>query len=202
METTTLAERYLTFGEESRKLLTPKAVELLIDTFNKVYPGICDFFNNGEIRDVVFEVDPNHGLPGLITVIEWTEIMDDDDVLIERREEILENNKIKFNPNDDIFKKEPMDIDFITHELIHVAQNYGLIKCPNWITEGLADYGRAKFGLYNTGWNIPKFIINRSDKNYELGYTVTAGLFIWIEENINETFCKDLNNTIKSERYL
>jgi len=192
MEKTTLADKYLTFSEESKKSLHPKAVELLIDTFNKVYPGICDFFNNGEIRHVVFETDSNCVNPHHIMVVE-------DDRLIT-------GNIIKFNPNNQIFQKQPYDIDFMTHELVHVAQpdkywhndNY-----PMWITEGLADYGREKFGLNNkaTGWSITKVTGKKSKRLYEQGYTIAAGFFIWIEKNIDETLPKDLNEAMKSGRY-
>jgi len=39
-----IVEKYLNFPEPT-KHLTPEVAELLIDTFEKVYPGICDFFN-------------------------------------------------------------------------------------------------------------------------------------------------------------
>lgn len=205
MEKTTLADKYLTFSEESKKLLNPEAVELLIDTFNKVWCGICDFFNNGEILNVVFEPDPDFGSPGLITVFNTitTTVTDDEtgEIISEEKSiNIIENNRIKFNPNDQIFKHQPMDIDFITHELIHVAQNFKLESCPSWITEGIADYGREKFGINNKngGWSIPKYM---ECQKYTDGYRVTAAFFIWLEENIAENFVKDLNNTIKDDKY-
>ena len=205
MEKTTLADKYLTFSEESKKLLKSGAEELLIDTFNKVWCGICDFFNNGEIREVVFEADPNCGSPALITVFTTTIITTTDDdtgevISEEKIFNIIENNKIKFNPDDQIFKNQSMDIDFITHELVHVAQNYNLESCPSWITEGIADYGREKFGLNNknAGWWLPKY--EKYQKHTD-GYRVTAAFFIWIEKNIDVNFVKDLNNTIKASKY-
>lgn len=187
MQNMTLADKYLTFSEESKKLLNPETVELLIDTFNKVYLGICDFFNNGEIRNVVFEPDPK--FTGIGVLVEF-----DDDTRI-----ITANNTIKFSPHDKVFEKE-WDIDWITHELVHVAQNYGL-EYPMWANEGLADYGREKFGLYNkkVGWKIWRELSNK--RTYKVGYAITAGFFIWIEKNIDATFSKDLNDTIKLGKY-
>lgn len=172
MENKSIADKYLTFSGESKSLLDPKTAELLVDTFDKVYLGICDFFNSGEPRNVVYTVDPEYD--GIAATAD---------------------NQIFVNP--EWFKKNPWDIDCMTHELIHVAQNYGYAECPFWICEGLADYGRAKFGLYNkeTHWAIPKYSENHSYKN---GYGVTAAFFIWIEENIDASLPKDLNNTIKS----
>jgi len=176
---TTLADKYLTFSEESKKLMDEKTVELLIDTFNKVYTDICDFFNNGELRNVVYIADPNY--EGIACTAD---------------------NKIIFNP--EWFRKSPWDIDCITHELVHVVQQYGYENnYPSWVCEGLADYGRAKFGLYNekVGWGIPKIIGSKNKINYKSGYTIAAGFFIWIEKNIDTTFSKNINNTLKSGKY-
>jgi hypothetical protein len=197
MEKKTLADKYLTFSEESKKLLPPKAVELLINTFNKVYPKICDFFSNGEILNVILTAKPEHGiLPSqFVLVISKT----DYGVEVEKWEE----QHIEFSSHDQIFQSPPYyDIDFITHELVHVAQN-SKYEYPIWINEGLADYGRAKFGLYNekAGWCIPKVTGNKNKKQYQQGYVWAAGFFIWIEENIDVTLPQDINNTIKKGKY-
>jgi len=52
-----IADKYLTFGE-SRNLISEETVELLIDTFDKTYEGICNFFNHGELRPVEYIIDP------------------------------------------------------------------------------------------------------------------------------------------------
>jgi len=196
MEQTTLAEKYLTISDESKKLLNPEAVDKLIDTFNKIWYEICGFFNNNEIRNVVLEADLNWNQPpSLIT------ITDDDDG------SMIENNKIKINPNDIICENGVWSVDWLTHELVHVAQDYQYGNSgyyPNWIVEGLADYGGAKFvSLYKkeADWYIPKITGNKNKKQYELGYRIAAGFFVWIEKNIDAILPKDLNNTIKSKKY-
>ena len=169
-----LSEKHLTFGE-SKKYLSEEHVRLLIDTFDKVYKDICDFFNGGEIRPVEYVIDPDYDGVAYTT---W--------------------RKVVLNPR--WLEQHPWDIDCMTHELIHVAQNYKGVECPFWVCEGLADYGRAKFGIYNKegGWALPKY----SDKQkYTDGYRVTAAFFLWIEENIDPTLPKDLNDTVKAGKY-
>ena len=201
MEKTTLADKYVTFSEESKKLLHPELIEVMSDTFNKVYPGICNFFNNGEIRNVVFEADPNHGFPSLTTTI-TTIVEDDDNGVVIKTETKIENNTIKFNPNDIVCKGGIWDVGWMIHELIHIAQDYKYYEgnYPSWIVEGLADYGTEKVGLYNkeSSWRIRQISNN---KNYEIGYTIAAGFFIWIEKNIDATLPKNLNNTMKLGKY-
>jgi hypothetical protein len=194
MEKTTLADKYLTFSEESKKLLPQKAVELLIDTFNKVYADICDFFNNGELLNVIITAKPEHG----ILPCQFVLLISKTDYGVEVAK--WEEQHIEFSSYDGIFHKEPYDIDFITHELVHVAQN-SKYEYPMWINEGLADYGRAKFGLNNekTGWKLSKQISN--NRTYKMGYGIAADLFTWIEKHIDETLPKHLNNTIKSGKY-
>lgn len=197
MKSIAIADKYLTFSEESKKLLSLEAIELMIDTFNKVWRGICDFFNNGELRKVVLDADSNYsGIAKMITII----ITDDDDGAIISRE----NNTIKFNPHEIICEKGLGRINWMPHELVHVAQDYQYGNSgnyPSWIVEGLADYGQEKFGLYNKegNWRIPRLISNK--RTYEIGYTITAGFFIWIEKNVDASFAKDLNNTVKSGKY-
>lgn len=117
---------------------------------------------------------------------------------------VIENNKIIFNPNDAIFHKKPYNIDFITHELVHVAQDYAYGNSgyyPQWIVEGLADYGRAKFGIYNKESNWSLFKVLSNNKNYEFGYTIAGGFIAWLEKYTNTPFAKELNKIMKSGRY-
>lgn len=138
----TLAEKYLTFSGESKRLMNEKTVELLIDTFNKVYADICDFFNNGELLDVIYTAKPNYEHVAAQFVYIVSKV--DYGVIVETREE----QHIVFDPEKCFGKKEnpSWNADAITHELVHVAQN-SKYEYPVWINEGLADYGRAKFVL-------------------------------------------------------
>jgi len=169
-----IADKYLTFGE-SRNLISEETVELLIDTFDKTYEGICNFFNHGELRPVEYIIDPEY--KG-VAYTNWS--------------------KVVLNP--EWIKNHPWDIDCMTHELVHVAQNYANVKCPFWVCEGLADYGREKFGLYNKegNWALPKY---SEKQKYTDGYRVSAAFLLWIEKNVDSTLPKDLNDTVKAGKY-
>ena len=96
----TLTEQYL-LGFENKELLDPGLVEMIIDAFNKNYKEISDFFNYGEIRPVTYVVDPDYdGVAATYTHIP----------------------KVVMNPA--YYAHHVFDADSMTHELVHVAQNY------------------------------------------------------------------------------
>ncbi|MCD9020031.1 basic secretory family protein [Parachryseolinea silvisoli] len=77
----------------------------------------------------------------------------------------------------------PEDIDVVTHEVMHVAQAYPWERCPAWLTEGIADYARYKYGVDNSGagWSLPSY---RIGQHYMQGYRVAARFLVWMEERI------------------
>ncbi|WP_432326268.1 basic secretory protein-like protein [Mucilaginibacter sp. P25] len=77
--------------------------------------------------------------------------------------------------------KHPGDIDVVTHEVMHIVQAYGNSDGPGWLTEGIADYARFKFGVDNAGakWALPAF---KSTQNYDNAYRVTARFLVWAEK--------------------
>lgn len=46
-------------------------------------------------------------------------------------------------------RKKPQDLDVITHEVMHIVQAYPNNSGPGWLTEGIADYVRYKYGNDN-----------------------------------------------------
>lgn len=200
----TLTEQYL-LGFENKELLDPGLVDLILDAFEKNYKEICDFFNYGEIRPVTYVVDPNYeGVAATYTHIP----------------------KVVMNPA--YYKNHIFDADSMTHELVHVAQNYWVERkdsdkprkkwsemtdeekaeirriheeqMPGWLTEGLADYGRDRFGIYNDkdGWKLPKY---NSKQSYTDAYRVTAAFIKWAEENITPNLAYQLNDMLKKHTY-
>lgn len=200
----TLAEEYLTF--EGANLLDPKLVSMITEAFNRNYKEICDFFNYGELRKVKYVVDPEY--KGIAAT--YTEIA-----------------KVVMNP--EYYNQHTADADSMTHELVHVAQNYWHspkeddekphkkweelteeeqaeirrlheLHRPGWLTEGLADYGRDRFGVFNAeaGWKLPSY---REGQNYTDAYRVTAAFLKWVEQNGFPTLSYDLNDRLKKETY-
>ena len=97
-------------------------------------------------------------------------------------------------------------IDCLTHELTHVAQEgyntgYGGEDTDDngsWIVEGMTDYSRYVFGEYPDGFALPAYSKSQS---YTDSYRVTARFFVWIEENICPTFAEQMNDALRTERY-
>lgn len=80
----------------------------------------------------------------------------------------------------DWFAKHPHDLGLFTHELTHLVQAYPNSN-PGWLTEGIADYARHKFGpKEQPGWSLPRRL--RPDQSYKNSYGVTAKFLVWLEE--------------------
>ncbi|WP_233268787.1 basic secretory family protein [Mucilaginibacter lacusdianchii] len=96
--------------------------------------------------------------------------------------------------------KYPGDIDVVTHEVMHIIQNYGNGAGPGWLTEGTADYIRFKFGVDNkgAGWKLPYF---KPSQNYDNAYRITARFLVWIEKNIKPDFVKSFDAQLRSHTF-
>jgi hypothetical protein len=95
----------------------------------------------------------------------------------------------------------PWDVDSVgAHEMMHVTQGYTASNNPGWAVEGMADYARYKYGLYNAqaGWSLPAY---SSSQHYTDAYRVTARFFVWIEQRIRPTIMDELNGTMKAGTY-
>jgi hypothetical protein len=95
----------------------------------------------------------------------------------------------------------PYDVDGCgTHELMHTAQSYTSGNNPGWAVEGLADYARYKYGLYNSpaGWSLPAY---SSSQSYTNSYRVTARFFVWLENKVRATILLELDDTMKAGAY-
>lgn len=202
----TLAEEYLTF--EGTQKLDAGLVGMIIEAFNRNYKEICDFYNYGKLRKVTYVADP--GYDGIAAT--YTEIA-----------------KVVMNPA--YYNQHTKDADSLTHELVHVAQDYRYspeddgedgephkkwedlteeekagrrrlheLRMPGWLTEGLADYGRDRFGVFNAeaGWKLPAY---REGQNYTDAYRVTAAFLKWAEANGFPTLAYDLNDRLKKGTY-
>lgn len=76
----------------------------------------------------------------------------------------------------------PTDVDCCTHELFHVVQSaFGGKQAPSWIVEGLADWARNRYGLFNkdTGWTLG--VPPSPGARYTDGYQTTGRFFVWME---------------------
>jgi hypothetical protein len=145
----------------------PVTQQKLTDAFFTVYPQEVKRFNKNAAKKIVFIIDPSYD--GVAAA---------------------NNNIIRCNPG--WMKAHPEDIDVITHEAMHIVQDYHTGNTPGWLTEGIADYVRYKYGVNNEkgGWQLPAV---KPDHHYTSAYRVTARFLAWVEENYDKKIVDKLN---------
>jgi len=164
----------LTF-ESNYAQLDPKLKERLIETFFVVYPKLAKEYNPNTLKSVKFKVDTAYkGVAATANgVVTYSSVWMD---------------------------KHPEDIDVVTHEVMHIVQDYGNSVGPGWLTEGIADYARYKFGVDNAGakWNLPAL---KTEHHYQNSYRITARFFAWIEKNIKAGTIKAVDASLRNHSY-
>jgi hypothetical protein len=155
--------------------IDPAVQQSLIDTYFEIFPVLIKTFNKKTTKSVVFVTDTAYG-----GVAEAS------------------GNRILFSTK--YFKAHPTDIDVVTHETMHLVQGYGYSAGPVWLTEGIADYVRYKYGVDNVGskWYLPAF---NSKQHYTNSYRVTARFFVWLEKNVKPGLIADLDVLLRAHQY-
>jgi len=146
----------------------------LAETFFQVYPEEMQRFNPHSAREVTLFIDSAyHGVAGTL------------------------NDTIHFDPA--YLRKFPADIDVVTHEAMHVVQAYPE-GSEGWLTEGIADYARYKYGVDNAaaGWALPRFTV---DQKYTDGYRTAARFLVWLEKHISPTIVDKLDELLREGAY-
>jgi hypothetical protein len=147
----------------------------MIQTFFKVYPLLMKEYNDTAATEVDFVIDTGyHGVAATA------------------------RRKIMYSPV--YFKSNPGDIDVVTHEAMHIIQNYRRRSGPGWLTEGIADYVRYKFGVDNSGagWTLPEY---KSTHKYTDSYRITARFLAWLEKHENQGIVKKLDSALRGGTY-
>ncbi|MEO6914861.1 MAG: basic secretory protein-like protein [Chitinophagaceae bacterium] len=147
----------------------------MIETFFKVYPQLMKEYNPASATTVNFVIDTAY--KGVAAT---------------------GGGKIVFNP--EWFKKHPGDIDVVTHEVMHIVQDYGRSGGPGWLTEGIADYVRFKYGVNNPGanWSLTEF---KPTQNYNNSYRITARFLHWMETHGNKGLVKKLDANLRAHTF-
>lgn len=147
----------------------------LVKTFYIVYPKLAAEYNPGTLKEVKMAVD---------TAYKGVAATADGKVTIASS----------------WLHKRPEDIDVVTHEVMHIVQDYGESVGPGWLTEGIADFARNKFGVNNAAakWSLPEF---KSTQNYDNAYRVTARFLFWIEEKVKPGIVKELDSQLRKHIY-
>ncbi|RYU90333.1 secretory protein [Mucilaginibacter terrigena] len=147
----------------------------LISTFFTVYPKIVKEYNTKSLKTVNFFIDTAYN--GVAAT---------------------DNGRVVFSVA--YMTKHPNDIDVVTHEVMHIAQNYGDFNGPGWLTEGIADYVRNEHGVANAaaGWKLPDY---KPFSSYENAYRVTARFLLWIETKVKKGVVKNLDSQMRDRTY-
>lgn len=153
----------------------PQLKQRLIETFFTVYPKLAKEYNLGTSKKVTFFVDTAY--KGVAAT---------------------SNGRVVFSPA--YMAKHPQDVDVVTHEVMHIVQNYGESVGPGWLTEGIADYARYKFGVDNVGanWTLPEVKPTQSYKN---SYRITARFFAWMEAKVKPGIIKAVDKSLRNHTY-
>lgn len=95
----------------------------------------------------------------------------------------------------------PADYNLLVHELFHVVQNgyYGDDPFIPVLTEGLADFSRAKYSYrQDDNWALSSW---QEGQSYMDSYTVTGGFLNWISQAYGEQLIIRLNRALHEGRY-
>ncbi|WP_214070672.1 basic secretory protein-like protein [Mucilaginibacter sp. dw_454] len=154
----------------------PTIQKNLISTYFEVYPKLVGLFNDKATHDVIFVTDTAYK-----GVAETS------------------GNRILFATK--YMDKFPYDVDIVTHEGMHIVQGYGYGSGPVWLTEGIADYIRYKYGVDNVGskWYLPAF--KAKDKGYEQSYRITARFFEWIDQKVKPGMIIQIDKELRNHTY-
>lgn len=150
----------------------------LIETYFKVFPVLVSTFNDKTTHEVLFVTDTAY--KGVAEA---------------------SGNRILFSTT--YMNAHPTDIDIVTHEGMHLVQGYGYGSGPVWLTEGIADFIRYKYGVDNIGskWYLPEFTAKHNERKYENSYRVTARFFEWIDQKVKPGLIIQIDNELRNHTY-
>jgi hypothetical protein len=147
----------------------------MINTFFTIYPQEVSRFNTNSITTVKWIIDPNY--TGVAAA---------------------GGGQVTYGAN--YMKTHAADYDVVTHESMHIVQNYNCGAVPGWLTEGIADYARYKYGVNNAaaGWSLGNYSAGQS---YTNAYRVTARFLVWMEQRVRSTIVTELNASARTCTY-
>jgi Peptidase of plants and bacteria len=167
--------KYTLYVSGNDTSFSPQLTQRLIDVFFVVYPKLAKEYNTKTLKKVTFFIDTSyHGVAA------------------------TDNGRVVFSAA--YMTRLPGDVDVVTHEVMHIVQNYGESAGPGWLTEGIADFARHKFGVDNAGakWSMPDY---KPTQHYDNSYRITARFLYWLEKKIHPGIVVKLNTTLRKHTY-
>lgn len=147
----------------------------LTDVFFSVYPKLAKTYNKNAVKTVSITIDTTY-----------------DGVAY------AHNGKVVIAQA--WLKKNPGDVDVVTHEVMHIVQAYPPRSGPGWLVEGIADYVRYKYGIDNAGanWTLPEL---KPEHHYTNSYRISARFLDWVEHNKKKGTVKKLDKALRERAY-
>jgi len=149
--------------------------ERMIRAFFQVYPKLAKTYNKATLKQVTFVMDPAYD--GVAAT---------------------DNGVVTYSPK--WMLRQPTDLDVVTHEVMHIVQDYKQSVGPGWLTEGIADYARYQFGIDNAGakWALPDY---KPGQHYTNSYRITARFLAWLEAHRKAGIVVTLNKSLFDHTY-
>jgi hypothetical protein len=159
-------------------IFDPTIQRELTETFFKVFPVLVTTFNDKTTHEVLFVTDTAY--QGVAEA---------------------SGNRILFSTT--YMNANPTDIDIVTHEGMHLVQGYAYDSGPVWLTEGIADFVRYKYGVDNIGsnWSLPDFRPEDNEIKYENSYRITARFFEWIDQKFKPGMITQIDEELRNHTY-
>jgi len=153
----------------------PALQQRMVKTFFTVYPELANAYNKKTLKTVTMVIDTAY--QGVAATA---------------------NGKVTISYK--WMHQHPEDIDVITHEVMHIVQDYGDSNGPGWLTEGIADYARFKFGVNNDAakWSLHDY---KAGQNYTDAYRTTARFLVWIEAKYKPGIVVYLDSQMRKHAY-
>jgi len=147
----------------------------MVNTFFTVYPELAKTYNPKTLKEVTMVIDTSY-------------------------KGVAATGNGKVTVSNKWMHQHPEDIDVVTHEVMHIVQNYGDSNGPGWLTEGIADYARYQFGVNNTAanWKLPDY---KPTQNYDNAYRITARFLLWMEEKVKPGIVKELDKQMRDHTF-
>ena len=173
-ETFTNDEYTVVFQNEDPNF-NPDVKDGLIKTFFLVYPKMVEVFNPKALKSLEIKIDTAY------TGVAYA-------------------NNGKITISSEWLRKKPEDLDVITHEVMHIVQSYPNNSGPGWLTEGIADYVRYKYGNDNksAGWSLPEYT---ATNHYTRSYRVTARFLLWTTQQFDEELVVKMDRNLRENTY-
>jgi hypothetical protein len=173
-ETFTNDEFTVVFQNEDPNF-NPDVKDGLIKTFFLVYPTMVEVFNPKALKSLEIKIDTAYS-------------------------GVAYANNGKITISSKWLRNKPEDLDVITHEVMHIVQAYPNKSGPGWLTEGIADYVRYKYGNDNksAGWSLPDYT---ATNHYTQSYRVTARFLLWATQQFDEDLVVKMDRNLREKTY-